>query len=57
MLHCETEMNVSRFGVKGSKVKVTVECSMLETALLAFRSFGQRHTVLNDLTSSYIHLV
>ena len=33
---CGTEMIVSHFGVKRSKVEVMMECNMLETALLAF---------------------
>ena len=52
--------DIAHFGVKRSKVKVTVEYSMLETALLAFTTpLGTvgRGLILNDLASSYIHLV
>jgi len=35
-MHCGTEMSASHFGIKRSKVKVTVEYNMLETALLVF---------------------
>ena len=39
-LHCRTEMNTSQFGVKRSKVKVTVEYHMLETSLQSGVSGG-----------------
>jgi len=40
------------------KVKVTVEYNMPKTAIYSFQnSSGRRHTILDDLASSYIHLL
>jgi len=49
-MHYGTEMNVSQFGIKRSKVKVRVELSVLKTAFLPARRYASAGLCDSDVS-------